>query len=101
MSEETEGGAQREMPKWDCHKTVWALPIARIVRFNENYQLHFAEEGYAPRLVHLSVLERPLETFGSLAALEGGYFVVYEGGYESWSPRAEFEGGYTRQKDPA
>jgi len=25
----------------------------------------------------------------------GGYYVLYEGGYESWSPAQEFEDGYT------
>ena len=26
----------------------------------------------------------------------GGYYVVYEGGYKSWSPPDAFEGGYTK-----
>ena len=27
---------------------------------------------------------------------EGGYYVQYEGGYESYSPAEAFESGYTR-----
>jgi hypothetical protein len=26
----------------------------------------------------------------------GDYFVIYEDGYQSWSPKAAFESGYTK-----
>ena len=88
---------QREMPKYQSHKQVWALKIADIVVFDEGDEITDssyavitpAEEGYAPFRVSAEYLRKHYPK-------RGGYYVRYQDGYESWSPADAFEGGYTR-----
>lgn len=89
--------AQGEMPRYKCHKEVWALKIAGaepIVRADDGaiigYDLHFEDSGYAPVRVTSDWARR------TDSALVGGYYVVYGDGYTSYSPAAPFESGYTR-----
>jgi len=87
-----------EMPKYRSHKEVHALKIVGIKRHNEDdpgsetdgsAMLTFAELGYGPiRVDH--------EYMWKHKPRVGGYYVVYEDGYESWSPAEAFESGYTR-----
>jgi hypothetical protein len=88
--------AQVEMPRYRSHKTVWALKIARVepmpiadASADTAYQLHFEDKGYAPRSVSGSWFTKHLPQ-------AGGYFVVYQDGYESYSPAKAFDEGYTR-----
>lgn len=89
----------REMPKYKCHKEVWALKIKEVVldkheAEGENREtdgsalLHFEEEGYSERLVSKEFMEKHSPEAGC-------YFIVYKGGYESISPADAFEEGYT------
>lgn len=73
-----------EMPKYKSHKTVWALKIAAI----DGDQLTPDEREFAPIKVDQDYLTRHQPQVG-------GYYVVYEGGYKSFSPAAAFESGYT------
>jgi hypothetical protein len=91
-----ESGACTEMPKYQCHKRVWALKIAKVedpTKPDEETDgsriLHFEDAGYAPRRVARDYVRKHNPQVG-------GYFVVYKDGYESWSPAKEFEEGYTR-----
>ena len=89
---------QIEMPKYNCHKQVWALKIAGIKRNNEDdpnaetdgsAMITPAEDGYAPfRVDHEFMRKHKPEV--------GGYYVVYKDGYKSYSPAQAFEEGYTR-----
>ncbi len=87
--------ASIEMPKYQCHKKVWALKINGI-EFensaspkNSTYaKLHFENKSYLPISVDISYLNKHNPEIG-------GYFVVYEDGYKSFSPADAFEGGYT------
>jgi hypothetical protein len=88
---------QQELPKYKCHKEVWALKIVRadaIVRSGDGavtgYHLHFEEPGYSPVQVTSDWARR------TDAPLVGGYYVVYDDGYKSYSPAAPFEAGYAR-----
>lgn len=86
-----------ELPLYKSHKTVRAAKIARIEHF-ENAEdslvlLHFEEPGVEPIRVTLGWLDR-------FKAKVGGYYVVYDGGYVSWSPADAFEEGYTRLEEP-
>lgn len=75
-----------EMPLWKSHKKVHALQIDRV----EGDQIHFVEaKTYGPRKVTNGLFSR-------YTPVHGDYFVVYEDGYESISPRQPFEDGYTR-----
>ena len=81
--------ATREMPKYECHKKVWALKIAGIVA-DQHGGVYFqpAEEGYdkVPMSPEYVAKHKPEV---------GGYYVVYEDGYKSFSPAGAFESGYT------
>ena len=91
-------GASMEMPKYLCHKVVHALKIAKIVRDGENEpdretdgsaMITPADEGYAPFKVDFAYMSKH-------KPVEGGYFVVYEDGYKSFSPADAFESSYSR-----
>ena len=89
-----------EMPKYECHKKVHALEIAEIVFDVDEAQregrettgkavIMPADEGYASFEVSAEyVLKHHPKV--------GGYYVVYEDGYKSWSPKEAFVKGYTK-----
>ena len=78
-----------EMPKYQCHKQVWALKIKAIEPNTEkSVKLVVEEEGYEPLVVGQRFVKKHQPEVG-------GYFVVYEDGYKSYSPAAAFESGYT------
>jgi hypothetical protein len=72
------------MPSYKCHKTVKALQISDIFGTN----LVFQNGDFGP-------LEMPPEWMDKHQPKAGGYYVVYEDGYESYSPQKAFEEGYT------
>ncbi|OUR99248.1 hypothetical protein A9Q81_11780 [Gammaproteobacteria bacterium 42_54_T18] len=79
-----EGTVKAEMPKYKCHKEVWALEISKI----EGTTLHFVDELFAPIDVDAGFIDRH-------ALNQPGYLVVYQDGYRSFSPKAVFESGYS------
>ncbi len=89
--------AQAEMPKYLCHKKVHALKIAKITRDGEGENrdsngsavITPMEQGYAPFLVDRDFMHKHKPQ-------AGGYYVVYDDGYKSFSPAKAFEEGYTR-----
>lgn len=84
--------AQRQMPRYRCHKEVWALEILDINPVPEGWRLSFVDKEYATRLVSREWFNKHARDDEDLV---GGYFVVYQDGYESWSPRQAFLSGYT------
>lgn len=82
MSDVTQ--ASREMPRYKCHKEVWALKIASV----EGFRITPADEGYAPFDV-----EPPV--FARYTPVPGDYYVVYSDGYAAISPAKAFEEGYS------
>lgn len=84
---------QREMPKYRSHKAVWALKIKSITPPADGTEggatITPEDSGYAPFYVdsHYTAKHQPQA---------GGYYVVYEDGYKSFSPASAFESGYTR-----
>jgi hypothetical protein len=82
------------MPKYRCHKEVWALQIRSVELLtapaSEDAQLaEITFEGgmFGPRTVSLA--KRPTPE-------PGWYYVIYQNGYASFSPPKEFEEGYAR-----
>lgn len=75
---------QIEMPKYKSHKEVWALKIKSV----DATTITPADNGYAP-------FEVPEQYIAKHDPKAGGYYVVYEDGYQSFSPADAFEGGYT------
>ena len=84
---------KQEMPKYECHKKVWALKIDAI-EFEANSAedgtaiIRPADDGYAPFVVSREYMDKHKPEVG-------GYYVVYEDGYKSFSPAGAFESGYT------
>lgn len=79
----------REMPRYVCHKQVWALKIASVQEGTRNdaVLLTFHDDGYAP--VHVD-----FDWYYRHKPEAGGYYVVYKDGYKSYSPAKAFEDGY-------
>lgn len=80
----------KEMPRYRSHKLVRALKIKKILHHDNNpgATIHPADEGYASFQVDAEYLNKHKPH-------EGGYYVVYEDGYRSFSPAKAFEDGYT------
>lgn len=85
---------EMELPKYKCHKEVWALKIAKVVLHENDEQVWTGatitpeDERYAPFEVDAVYVSKHMPDVG-------GYYVKYEGGYESWSPAEAFEDGYS------
>jgi len=77
------------MPRYKCHKEVHALKIKGIFPSPSGYQIEPEDEGYAPILVDVAYVRKHNPHVG-------GYYVVYEDGYRSFSPAKAFEEGYKR-----
>ena len=81
---------QKALPRWRSHKVVEGFRIQWWETTNSGELVLFGWDG-----------DRYLKAEVSAAYVEkhtprvGGYFVRYEDGYESFSPAAAFEGGYT------
>ncbi len=94
------GDCQAEMPRYLCHKKVHALKINSIVYDSEvartlnretdgSAMIQPEEPGYAPFKV-------PADYVHKHKPQAGGYYVVYDDGYKSFSPAEAFESGYSR-----
>lgn len=91
--------AQAQMPRYQCHKKVWALKIKSIdfdwqAAQRENRETDGSatitpeDPRYAPfRVDHAYVRKHDPKV--------GGYYVVYDDGYKSYSPAKAFEEGYS------
>lgn len=77
----------KELPEYQCHKKVRALKIESIGHRPGGAILHFHD--FDPIRVDQTYVERN-------DPKAGGYYVVYEDGYQSFSPAQAFESGYTK-----
>lgn len=87
------GGPAAQMPQYQCHKKVWALKIKSVINAppdapEGSMALEIEGNIFAPINVDAEYMERHKPK-------AGGYYVVYNGGYKSFSPAKEFEDGYT------
>lgn len=80
------------MPKYRCHKEVWALKIKKVLPDEWGVGLQFEEPGFAVKAFTNEELK------GRPNPKAGMYMVQYEDGYTSFSPAKAFEEGYTRIK---
>lgn len=91
---------QSPLPQYQCHKRVWALKIKAVTRNSVleavsgdasqgSALITPADAGYAEFRVDAEYLRKHNPQ-------PGGYYVVYEDGYTSFSPAEAFESGYTR-----
>ena len=77
-----------EMPKYQSHKQVWALKIKDIAGEGGKYFIIPEDERYERIEVNGGYLDKHNPK-------RGGYYVVYEDGYKSFSPASSFESGYS------
>lgn len=86
----SKSGASREMPRYRCHKRVWAFKILVVQPVvGGSAIITPAEDGYAPLAVDRDYVDKHRPQ-------SGGYYVKYDDGYQSYSPAEAFEAGYTR-----
>lgn len=80
--------ASAEMPRYKCHKEVWALKIKGIdLAAAGDHTIIPEDAGYAAFEVSDEWLRKHKPEIG-------GYFVAYDDGYKSYSPAKAFEEGY-------
>jgi len=85
---------EREMPKYQSIKKVWALKIKEIYpkftgvgqESDGSMWMSFHDDNYDK----ISISHEYLRKHNPIA---GGYYVVYEDGYKSFSPAVAFEKG--------
>ena len=75
------------LPKYRCHKIVEAAAITQVAP--DILLLHVGTGDYRSAVVTPGMFSR-------YTPVPGDYFVLYEDGYQSISPKAAFEAGYTR-----
>jgi hypothetical protein len=82
------------LPLYRCHKEV------RAVRIKEIHPLAVPADEAGARIVPDDATIKPFTVSGAYlrkhSPQPGGYFVLYEDGYQSFSPAKAFEEGYTR-----
>lgn len=109
-----------EMPRYRCHKEVWALKVGEIIQVQEpTFQgavcrgcvqfgsacghcerCRWREEHSDPGYVIVPEDQRYARFCVQKSwvlkhkPVTGGYYVVYKDGYSSFSPQAAFEEGY-------
>lgn len=76
-----------------------ALKIKRIIPDDENVK-QIPAGGFGATVVPEEDGYEPFKISGEYIKKHkpqaGGYYVVYEDGYKSWSPAEPFESGYTK-----
>ena len=89
---------KQDMPLFQCHKKVRALQIITV----QPDELALAENRETDGGVYLTLktpdgtvrIKEPAEYLKKNDPYPGGYYVVYEDGYKSFSPAEAFEDGY-------
>lgn len=79
----------KELPLYKSHKTVRALEVASVTEGGpRGRNVFFKDDSYDPVLC-------PAEMFARYMPVPGDFYVVYDDGYQSFSPRKAFVEGYT------
>ena len=91
-SEEKMAVINTHLPKWKCHKEVWAVKIFGL-EMNADGSANIAPVG--DDLSEFTTGANWNERFTLREDMDFGYYVQYADGYESWSPSSAFENGYT------
>lgn len=86
------------LPRYKCHKEVKAFKI-KSIEYRQEYadaEFPLAFAALIPDSQDLLPARVEMEWIAKHTPVPGGYFVCYQDGYESYSPAAPFEEGYTR-----
>lgn len=82
------------IPRWKCHKEVNAFKIGQIdysTKDKTGYATLTNDDGSIIAQVNSYYLEKHKPELN-------GYYVLYDDGYQSFSPAKAFEDGYTEIK---
>lgn len=84
-----------DLPLYQSHKKVRAAPIDHIEKSLAEPEKHIIFlEGYGLEVVNSKM-------FARYTPVRGDYYVVYDDGYASISPRKAFEDGYIKIEESA
>ncbi len=81
-----------DLARWTCHKIVSAGEIRGLLYPEHGLRVRTADGRWKEIFPGEKFFARGEPALGD-------YFVEYEDGYVSWSPKAAFEAGYTRIAD--
>jgi hypothetical protein len=84
------------LPTWKCHKVVRAAPIRSVYPADHQDGIHVVYLDGGPPPDGYPSFCVPSAMFTRYMSKPGDYFVVYDDGYESVSPKKAFEEGYMR-----
>ncbi|HAO9466039.1 TPA: hypothetical protein IRN16_002963 [Escherichia coli] len=92
---------EQEMPRYQCHKKVLALKIGSIEHKPNPDQSGKTGSSSYGAIIHpddkkYAAFDVSAEYICKHRPMSGGYYVVYEDGYESYSPAEVFEAGYSK-----
>jgi hypothetical protein len=86
------------MPLYQCHKVVRAFQIKKIsatyVDSGDGGRTRITGRTIIPVIENLAPIKVDEVWYQKFNPKAGGYFVVYEDGYTSYSPQKAFEYGY-------
>lgn len=82
----------QQLPRFRCHKVVQAARITRWEQTDFN-------KGVTLWLDGSKTVEKSAEWFHKHQPETGGYYVVYDNDYASYSPAKAFEEGYSPIKE--
>lgn len=83
------------LARWESHKIVRAGKILSLSQPGQIDAAHWVIQVKNATDQATEFKVKP-EVFARGIPEPGSYFVVYEDGYQSWSPAAAFEKGYAR-----
>ncbi|MBF8177674.1 hypothetical protein [Herminiimonas contaminans] len=86
--------SSREMPKYQCHKQVYALKIEKIEQSPADFECEGGSYHITPADAGYGAFPVPAAFVDKHKPEAGGYYVVYDDGYKSYSPASAFESGY-------
>jgi hypothetical protein len=94
MDSQQEGPAV-QLPRWQSYKKVWGDKIIEE-RVSQIPEVVYVREWLLACGGLVQVSEALKNRVPEGMDPVGGYYVLYAGGFESWSPASAFEEGYRR-----
>lgn len=85
--------ASIELPKYKCHKDVWAFRIKAFASVSHGTKV--LQQFIIPENERYGRVEVTQEWIVKNKPVAGGYYVQYADGFTSFSPAKAFEEGYS------
>lgn len=93
----TQQATGKGMPRYKSHKQVWALKIESVDYHHKGHDCEsdgtalmvFTDKDYPSLMMDRAYCNKHRPE-------KGGYYVLYQDGYTSFSPAEAFESGYTK-----